>query len=670
MSLTPKAVFCSLSDTFRNQLLNYRGIKPTDEISTGDFQLLSKKQRETLEQDLNCIATLGSDYAGQLVHQYLSDAGWGPEDLAATRSDRDRACALLCRFPDDFSTALAVWNSNRMRGRLDREQGFRLPDLKGYKFSPLTDDKLADLTALLSAVITKQFPAKIVTRVVVFERSAHGLPTRSKTVLQCDVSMGDDPETIGIIDNGIEANITIIRLSRISAIIDPEARTLFVGTKYQSKVLHKAIAKTLTSALFDIEAAPEQLRPLRVYPELCKSPVRFRFSTTDEIEAPRISELRYRLNGTPSSLQFSVREEDPGGDIHAHIDVQRHSHRMRIWRAAIDFVFKSKAGRPPLRRQITLTEPDGISFGGAFPDERLTIERVLSLNGLIDDRFDWQAGARFSNIARLVVAHHIAELRQTWQPLTVTTLQDEGILVQGQPHLRAWCRACGGTHEIERRQTDNGDDNVVLCPVKTCALMPDHVDTMVLCPDGLVKWLVAHAAEKNASPIQIGQPSDRAWLIGTAASRAKGKSFEIILAFDVDLPETAQALNDFLLSRHPEGPGLILTLTEAPVQKVFPNKWRAVPISAACEVTKNGLKFKASAAWSIAHGRSAPNKQKSAEDWDAIRSLFKQMYPGTGRLQPFTVANEMIAAKPDVCDMTPTSLASHLKSLAPERFLR
>jgi len=670
VTLTPEAVFRSLSDSYQRALLAHRSIQPTDEILAGDFSRIARTSRDRLHHDLNCIATLGSDHAAQLVHDYLSDAGWMPDDFAATRSTRERACALLCAFPEDFHTALSIWNGNRLRNSLDREQGFRLPDLSDFIFQALTEPQEQGLKALIRDAVLQSYPAKAVSRVKVFNRSARGLSTASETVLQCDVSMGDDPEAIDVIEGGDETTITITRLSVISVIIDPQARSLFVGTKLGKKALHQAVAKAIAKFLFRIDADPEQLKPLRVYPERCRQAVKFAFSHKDGIGMPRISALHYRLDGTPITLQFSVREEAPSTLIHSHPDVIRHAKRMRIWRAVIDFEFKAVGDRAPLRRAVALNEPSGISFGRAFPEERLIIERVLARSDLIDANFNWEELANFSNLARLVTPHHVAELSQSWLPLTITALRDAGILVPSAPHARAWCRACGETHEIGQRETDTGSEHYIQCPDDPCSLTDDHIDTLELSMDGLLAWLLQNAVSPEARPEAIGPASARAWLLGFSAGKPKVKPFKLILACDVDNPQTASALNDFLLHRHPDGPGLILTLTEDPVQKVFANNWRSAPLSSVCEVRKSSLHYRAGAAAAIVRGRQPEKVQKSEEDWEAIRLLFIQMFPGTDALKAYTVANALIAAEPEICDMTPASLVTHLKSWASERFAK
>lgn len=668
MTLTPDAVFRSLSQAFQHDLLALHAIQATEEIQSGNFSAIQRKPRRNLEHDLNCIATLGTDSADPIVHDFLSDAGWTPDDFNRTRSTRERACALLCRFPNDFTTALAIWNGNRLRGKIDREQGFRLPDLTGFIFLTPSQEQLDTLKAAIRIALIDTYPNKVVSRVTLFERAGRGLSTASDKVLQCDISMGEDPETIGIIEGGEETTITITRLATISVIIDTQARSLFVGTALKKKGLHTAIAAEVAKGVLGVEELLDPLKPLRVYPERCKSAVRFSYSSTDGIAMPRISGLQYRLNGTPATLQFSVREEDPEALIHSHPTVQDHARRMRVWRAVIDFEFKSSGDRPVLRRQVTLTEPSGISFGRAFPEERLVIEKVLVQSGLIDADFNWKEVARFSNISRLATPHHEAELNQSWQPLTISNLRDAGIIVPGGPHIRGWCRTCCETHEIERRETDDGYESYIHCPYDPCTLTSDHIDTLELSSEGLISWLCEHAAASDDALAPIGGLKTSVWFLGRAASSTRGKPYDLILAYDVDLAETANALNDFLLNRHVRGPGLILTLTEDPEHKVFPQGWRSTPLSSVCEVTKAGLRFRKRQAGAIVHGRPPEKKQRTDEDWDAILLLFREMYPGSAPLRAYTVANAMIEAEPDLCGMSAANLAPKLKSWAPDRF--
>ena len=487
-------------------------------------------------------------------------------------------------------------------------------------------------------------------------------------VLQCDISLGEDPETIEIVDRGEETSIRISRLSRISMIIDPQGGTLFVGTTLGKQKLHEALAHCIVQVLFG-QMEPERLSPLRVIPERCNDAVTFAYSIRDGIRQPRISELRYRLYGAPSSLNFSVRDEDPESAIHDHPDVKRHSTRMRVWRAVIDFTFEYGGGDRPVRRTVTLSEPSTISFGKAFPEERVIIERVLTDSGLVDPAFDWNSRARFSDLARLVVPHHIAELRRSWLPATVNALANAGILRQGEPHPRAWCNICGETHEVHRQQSDESTEILVMCPHERRRLKADDVDTLVLCTEGLLNWLRQNAVDGHTVRSAIGS-TGQAWLLGPALKKSKTRAHQLILALDVDQAEVVRDLNEHLI-RGPAVPeGLILTLADNPIQREFPNGWRTAPLHAVCDVSKTGLSYKINKAAAALKGRRPARTAKNGEDWDEIFAYFEKTYPGDEILQPYPVANAMIADQSDLCDVSVRTLVDRLKHRYPQRFDR
>ena len=666
MGITPQTVFLSLDEPQRRALLERHGLSPTSEQLEGEFSSLVRKAFRDINHDLACVAMLGSDHAAPMVHDYLTANGWTPDAFAASRSARDRACVLLCQFTDAFQEALAIWNGNRLRGGIERERGFRLPDVGDFDFEPLDESDAAQLKDLVQAALADTHPNKRVTCVNLFERDSRGLPTSSEMVLQCDVSFGDDPETIEVVEGGVETTITLERLSRISIIIDVNGRSLFVGTTIKKKALHQALARCIAGFLFDKADPLKPLSALRVYPEKCRSPITFRFDSKDGIERIRISELRYRLFGASNLLVYRVRDHDPSSDIHSHEDVTRHAWRMRVWGAVIEFDFWPVGDGPPISRPITLIEPSTIGFGRAFPEERLTIEKVLVESGLIDPNFSWDTRARFTQIARLITPQHLAELRRSWLPLTVSKLQDAGILKQGRPSSRAWCETCGQTHGIVRRAVDGEDKYYVECAFDSCELTDDHVDTRVLSVDGLLNWLSANAVAASQPPRAIGG-AGRAWFLGAAERPKSTRAFELILAIDVDQPETTRDLNEYLFHRHTGGRGLVLTLTEDPKQQVFPQGWRVASLHAVCEVKHAGLKFKSNWAAKLLGGKREPKAQKTDEEWDEIFALFEAMYPGDTPLQHYPVANEMIAES-DLCDMTVRRLAEKLLDRFPDRF--
>ncbi len=667
MGVTPQKVFLSLGEAQRRMLLERCGISPADRELDTYPEVLNTKRRRAFEHDLNCIATLGTDHAVQLVHDALVQSGWTHEHLKTSRSTRDRACILLCHYPDAFEHAFAIWNGNRLRGGLDREQGFKLPEIGAYKFDPLNEAESASLKARIASAVADEYPGRTVSGVKVFERTAWGLPTRSDTVVQCDISFGEDPESIEVIEEGEETTITLTRLSRISIIIDTGAGTIFVGTTLRKKALHSALAQCVTEFLFDLEAPLERLKPLRVFPEKCRSPLAFSFSTQDHIARPRISELRYRLFQAPNTLMFRVRDDDRGGDIHALEDVRRHAKRMRVWSAVIDFEFQTGGDGNVIRRSAILTEPSSMSFGRAFPAERLIMEKVLTNSGLIDPNFCWDTRASFSKIARLVTPHHVAELRRSWLPTTVSSLEDAGIIRQGEPHARAWCDDCLETHEITKQEYEAQIRDVVQCPVSRFVLGPDQVDTRVLSLEGLLEWLHHNAVDTKEPPVPLNG-AGRAWHLGPAKKPKSTKAFDLILAIDVDMPETTSLLNDFLSRRHLGERGLVLTLTDDPIQKVFPADWRVAPLSSVCQVTKDGLKFKSNWAAQQLTGKRPPSSQTSEEEWDQILAVFDALFPGNDILQPYPVASELIHAEPELCNMTARTLVNQLRARRPHRF--
>ncbi len=664
--MTPGSVFLSLGETLRTELLAYRSIDASPAVLGGDFDALKRDQKRNLDQDLICIATLGSEPAAQLVHDFLTEAGWARCEFDASRSTRDRACALLCHFADHFDDALAIWNGNRLRWSMDREQGFKLPGLKDYQHTPLSETEEARLKGLIEYAFAESYPNKTISRVRLFGRTARGLLTPSASVLQCDISLGDDPESIEIIDQGEETVISISRLSRISVIIDPQGGTLFVGTQLGKKKLHAAIAQCLVQVLFG-QGAPERLSALRVFPDRCKTAVTFAYSVEDGIGRPCISELRYRLYGASNSLNFSVRDDAPESAIHDHPEVRRLAKRMRVWRAVIDFTFWYHDGERPVRRSVALSEPGTISFGKAFPEERVIIERVLTESGLIDPAYDWSQRARFSDIARLVVPQHVAELRRSWLPVTVNALIKADILRKGEPHPRAWCDICGETHDVARKQSGDLSKLVVMCPHDQRALKPEDVDTLVLSTDGLLNWLRLNAIEGNRPWSAIGG-TGQAWLLGPALRKKKTSAYQLVLAVDVDQPKVMRDLNSYLMRFASDQRGLILALTDNPIQKEFPHGWRTAPLHEVCEITKRGLIYNPKRAAAALTGKKAEKSAKTEEDWNEVFAFFEEAYPGQDILQPYPVANDMIAAQPELCNVTRRTLVDRLKGRYPARF--
>ena len=667
MAITPKSVFLSLSEQYRVALLDRQGIKSNPAIEVGDFSSLARGDRRNLELDLNLVATLGTEYANEVLHEQLNDAGWSRDQISRTQNQRDRACALLCEHPDHFTTALAIWNGNRLRGKLHREDGFKLPEIGDFVFEPHSDDEHEYLVELIQSVIEDSYPNYVVSKVRVFSRSSLGLPTESQNVIQCDISFGEDPETIEIVDGGVEQVLRISRLSRISIVVDVSARTLFVGTTLGKRKLHQGLAQVLVQNLFGVGAPPTKLAPVRVHPERCNRRIEFSFKHNDGIKRPRVTEIRYRLFGSSSNLVFSARCDDKNGEIFEHEDVRKLERRMRIWRAYIEFVFVHPERGTEIRRTIALTEPSTISFGRAFPDERMTIERVLASSGLIDPNFDWAGLAKLRDIARLLAPQHFSEIRASWVSTTIDALFAAGVLKQGPPHERAWCSLCGESHRILTKQTTDNIEDWIACPEELRLVKPEDLDTLQLSSDGLVSWLSKSLAQDGEQP-EVFPAGSNIWYVGKVPLKKASKQYEIILALDVDNPRTSSDLNSFLGERHLKSGGVILTLANSPIHQVFPRDWRVVPFHAVCDVKNGALKFYSSKLASARLGKAPPKKQKGQEDWEEVFALFLQLFPGDTVHQVYPVANAMIGSHPDICDVSVRSLVEKLAARFPDRF--
>ena len=625
---------------------------------------------QRMETDLKLIAALGADYSSHILHEFLTEAGWTPNDFQRSRSRRDRAAYLMCNHQGLFDIALAMWNGNRLRARVEQENGFRLPEnLPAHEFETLTLSEESYLRGLLQSVMSEHYPGKEVSKVGVFERKSVGLPTGSETVIQCDISFGDDPEAIAILDQGEERTISISRLAKISAILDPQAGTIFVATtELKKKKLHAGIAQVITQVLYADSTIPQKLGAVRVFPEKCGEAIEFQYSVDDQLTEPRVTELDYRLFGAPNSLQFRVRHEDSSPKIHELRDVRRDVSRMRIWRAGIDFIFHYEDGAKPIKRHVTLIEPAGIKFAKAFPEERMIIERILQDAGLIDKSFRWSRVTRLNGLLRLATPQHLAELKDSWSTGTVSALIDAGILIQGPPHERAWCRRCGASHPVQALAFNGEEKRLqMLCPNGVRPVQSDELDTLIMSLDGLVSWLMREGSNDRHSQESIGRDGT-SFFLGRVSSENTAGLFQLIFCLDVDQAQASEDLNDFLLNRHADGPGMIVTLSSNPVHKNFPHGWKVVPFHKVVRLAKAGLVFDMRKASAVMSGRPIPKKQMSEEDWAEIDDLFECMFPGTEKLQKHTVAKAMIETEPDVCRTGQRNLANHLAKKFADRF--
>jgi hypothetical protein len=628
---------------------------------------LSASQQRDFEELLNKVSVLGSDAVAFIVRSRLVDLGWTAGDFRQSCSARDRACSLLLRSKDDFEDVVAIYNGNRLWWRESQEHGFHLPDDAGplddvgWPDGPLGED--TRLYVLIKGVLDEVESGKQLVGISLNRRTSLGLQTASLEVIQCDISFGEDPVEVEINEDGCEGKLTLSFLSRIVVLIDPEAGTLFVGSEKQSKKLRTGLAMAFIQGLYDEGGEPVSLPAIGVFTEKLKTAPIFPTEQRDKLHSVRVSELCYRLLDAPSEIQRSIRSTSGGASIHEQPDIMAASGKLRVYRAKIEFLFKAASRkREPVKRTVTLSNPSGIAYGKAFPQQRLIINRVLGSAGLIDDLPDRGLSAGLQDLYRFRTPQHEAEIRSSWPEDVRVAVVNAGILVPGPAADSAWCDDCGHTHEIVSDEKSDAYIQLVRCPHEPRPVSEDEVRTIRLDTEGAVSWIAGQLKtdQQKATPV-----CEVCWFLGSRQFQASRGEHGVFLTLDWHRSDTILAIGRFLETRKSLTRGAVITLGPEANPDNLGKDWITLPLDAVASLQDKSLRIETEALEAAILGRPIKQKHATPRQWQAFFDTYAKTKTGLGH---YGEADRMLETYPELCPAKRDQLARELKKQFPDHF--
>lgn len=628
---------------------------------------LSAQAKLKCDEVLQKIGVLGADENSDLVRHFLVEAGWGEAEFTGSVSSRDRACFLLDLSPDAFSDAITTYNGNRLFWRETRENGFKLPEAyQGLREDCLAGaalDKTDVLFLQIKTVLERHFKGKDLVTVRFTRRTAFGISEVGQQVIQCDMSFGEDPVEVELANDGKETKQSLSFLSRIVAITDLNKGTLFIGCASQKTKFRTDLANVIAQGLLATDTPLGALLPIKVYPEkLTRKPI-FATHLTDRLEHVGVSSISYRLFGASKEIVRTVRSSSDHVSIFDQADIKALKHKLWVYRAQIEFVFRSVDGRNvPLKRTVSLNEPAGLSYGRASPQHRLIINRVLEKSGLVDRSNVPETRRDLTSLFRFAVPQHQAEARLSLGGPCVDALVDLGILKLGSASDRAWCNMCGQTHSLRDKFGDDGFYYVTECPHGGEAIEAALMETFMLDVTTLGIWI------RKSLKTDILVPDERAlntWFLGVAQTQVKKKQYGVILSMNPSQPEAMKACVD-LVARNKIPPGVIfsLGLVEADFEQV--GDWRVISLADVASFKQDQLVLTPSDVEAALFGRRSSSTAEKEAQWEAFFEMYEQTKTGGGH---YAEAGRMLQDYPKLCPAGRRQLANRLKAELPEDFL-
>lgn len=671
MGVTADSVFKSLSSDAKQALLGALHI-PFDGQTIANVTFaelaLSKRQTSDLTEHLEKVAVLGSEENANLIHWLLSDAGWASEQFSESGSGRNRACFLRDLDADGFEYAVQHYNNSRLTGRENQESGFRLNDIPlnfdEWDLSNSILPKDHPLHVRLAAALKTHFSGKTLVSVRLSRRLALDRDDpRSGNEIQCNMSFGDDPVDVELNIEGEEAKESFSFLSRVAALINQNTGRLFVGCQSNSSKLRAELATALVEYFSGDSFQPENLHPIKVFPDRLKAPPAFNCLHSDRLEAVRVSHLSYRLYGASRDVMRSITVSGKSTSIYDQPDIKSHRSNLRIYRGKIDFFFKATSEKSePIKRRVTLTEPKGIIYGLAFPGQRKIIDRLLSEAGLMDRSDEPDPRAELPDLARFAEPQLLNEARTSLGADTIESLIAAGFLKPGPSSETCWCDACGQTHDVRE---ESQEDGIVLrcdCNSGRTIVEPAALDTILLDIDEVLRTIMK-ALEFDQSVAR--RLNEETWFLGLSHVEDKRKPFGVIVTIDFNKKENYEAFSDHTWRNTEQDRGIVLSLTTPESKAALWQNWKSASLSDFLDPKKETASFMADKVKAGVSGKRSPKSRSNKKDWDEFFDLYRKTQSGLGHYEE---ADRMLRDYSDQCPAGRTQIAKRLKREFPDHF--
>lgn len=667
MPITPASVYASIPESFRLNLLKCLWLHVGTEASTPkayDTLKFSALDKQRLDEALEKISVVGAEQNAGLVHNLLSENGWTHDDFSKSESGRARACALFCLNSDDFEYVISHYNTTRLIGRVKQEAGFRLPitDLQ-FDF-PLDGSALSHdhhLYQRLRGVLQNHFGGKELIAVRPQRRRTFGNDT--SMVIQVSLSFGDDPIEVDLNVDGEEQKQSLSFLSRAVILIDMDRKRLFVGSDDNRKSLREDIAGAFLDEVTTEDVPLSNLHPVKVYPARLKAQPSFRPVLPDGISEIYVSSLSFRRYGTSRNYRQTVTVDTNTPSLYEHPDIKRDPDSLRIYRGEIAFLFKSRiSGKEPVKRVVSLNGDKGISYGNAFPDQRVIMDRILTDAELLDATDTPDTRAELSDLRRFIIPQFLAEARLSIGEELVDGLLTHGFLERDADETRYWCEACGKSHEIRQVWEDTGLVLKVQCSNCNAVITADSLQTVVLSIGKVLKVVMEALDVDQIGPKRV---TNGAWYLGKATPKGRGSKFDVIVMADHGDPHSKSVVFDYGADTLTGEKILVLTLANIYSTMSRHPRWHLMELSPLLRVSPEDYEVDIDPIYRVLSGKPPSKTQAKNSDWETFLKRFDATCTNEGH---YTEAARMLRDYPDDCPAGKDQLAKVLKRERPHLF--
>ncbi len=375
-----------------------------------------------------------------------------------------------------------------------------------------------------------------------------------------------------------------------------------------------------------------------------------------------VSTLNYRLYGASKNITRSISVAGTDVSLYDQPDIIKNKHNLHIYRAKINFLFQAtNAKKEPIKRSITLNEPSGISYGKAFPEQRLIIDRILSDAKLMDQSDKPDPRRVLPTLGRFQHPQLLSEARDSLGHSNVAAYMDAGFLVPAAALDRSWCSACGETHAI--REEFVNETHVYRCDCNQgfTKVDPINLETVTLDIDTILSFTLnkLKTDQITAKPI-----NDDTWFLGISDISAPRKRLGIVLTVDYSSQQNTEAILKYLSQQKNVPKGVVLSLSNVDPHSLLSPDWSVCEVGSILTIKDQKLTLDQTAYKTHTNSKQS-SERASPEQWETFFKKYDETKTGKGHYQE---ADRMIAEYKDLCRVGRTTLAKKLKKRFPDHF--
>lgn len=578
-----------------------------------DSLTLPETSQDVVGEIFETIAMLGHGSAETLLGMALSDHGIS-ESTHPTTSGYHRAALLWLADRDHARRIRAWWSGNVLVHKRAWVQGFRAG--RTDRLPNLVEDDEAKLSKLVEAVLRECVQDGGLKGLAISVRPSPWSNRRDFQVIQVDIKRRLKPRTVEYeSDDGRITKSSFRFLSDIVVILDPLHGAVHVSSEHNPRQIRAKIAQAVLCHFQQLGGEPSLLPEMLVHPRKLGHRPEFILRVSDRLDAVAVSELRYFRSGQ-RAFSHAIRVEDPDADLYTSEELRALGSQVEPFAADIAFTFRHP-GRAPIRKVLSLQEPNDISHGHLTPSEIEIADAVLARTGLTDPNpFTGQRGP-FDLLEELVTPQprlqSEAQLGAEW----AASLTAMGAISAGPPLARAHCRHCNSTHSIEKN-LKNPNELILACPFGPLSVEQADVATLRFLPGQFAKWL-AKELETDALPATPWR--EGIWDLGRTAAKGRSKGFGVLMSLDPIVDQRLQNLTQRIGSTRAHG--ALIVFGSRCVGLGLANGWKIVLASALISRTAEGLRANADELSRLIRGDKVGRQSTSKRSWPDVYAAYE-----------------------------------------------